>query len=212
MTTRPPKRATAARRIKGAELGRELGVRPQAIYQLIKAGKINRDPDGLIDVAKAKAAIAKSVRAFGKTSAAVAAGAQEPTTAGLAGPATTTTKDVLTYQSARASREHEEAQTARIKRMQLERRLIDRDGTITTVFTAFRTLRDQTMPLGRRVAARVATMTDARDIQDLIDGELRLIFQQFAEKTLSTATGRIAGPESKPAERDWVDETTKEPA
>lgn len=211
MTTRPPKRATAARRIKAAELARELGVRPQAIAQLIKAGKVKRDDDGLIDVAKAKATIAKNVRAFGKTAAAVTAGAQ-PATVGLAGPATTTTKDVLTYQSARASREHEEAQTARIKRMQLERRLIDRDGTITTVFTAFRTLRDQTMPLGRRVAARVATMTDARDIQDLIDAELRLIFQQFAEKTLATATGRIAGPDSKPAERDWVDESTKEPA
>lgn len=211
MTTRPPKRATAARRIKAAELARELGVRPQAIYQLIKAGKVKRDADGLIDVAKAKAKIAQSVRAFGKTAAAVTAGAQ-PETVGLAGPATTTTKDVLTYQSARASREQEEAQTARIKRMQLERRLIDRDGTITTVFTAFRTLRDQTMPLGRRVAARVATMTDARDIQDLIDAEMRLIFQQFAEKTLATAAGRIAGPDAKPAERDWIDETTKEPA
>jgi hypothetical protein len=129
MTTRPPKRATAARRIKAAELARELGVRPQAIAQLIKAGKVKRDDDGLIDVAKAKAKIAQSVRAFGKTAAAVTAGAQ-PATVGLAGPATTTTKDVLTYQSARASREQEEAQTARIKRLQLERRLIDRDGTI----------------------------------------------------------------------------------
>lgn len=211
MTTRPPKRATAARRIKAAELARELGVRPQAIAQLIKAGKVKRDDDGLIDVAKAKATIAKNVRAFGKTATAVTAGAQ-PAAVGLAGPATTTTKDVLTYQSARASREQEEAQTARIKRMQLERRLIDRDGAITTVFTAFRTLRDQTMPLGRRVAARVATMTDARDIQDLIDAEMRLIFQQFAEKTLATAAGRMAGPDAKPAERDWIDETTKEPA
>lgn len=211
MTTRPPKRATAARRIKAAELARELGVRPQAIAQLIKAGKVVRDADGLIDVAKAKAKIAQSVRAFGKTAAAVTAGAQ-PATVGLAGPATTTTKDILTYQSARASREQEEAQTARIKRMQLERRLIDRDGTIAAVFTAFRTLRDQAMPLGRRVAARVATMTDARDIQDLIDAEMRLIFQQFAEKTLATAAGRIAGPDAKPAERDWIDETTKEPA
>ena len=97
MTTRPPKRATSARRIKAAELARELGVRPQAIAQLIKAGKVKRDADGLIDVAKAKAAIAKNVRAFGKTAAAVTAGSP-PATVGLAGPATTTTKDVLTYQ------------------------------------------------------------------------------------------------------------------
>lgn len=197
--------------MNGAQLARELGVRSQAIYDLIKRGRISRDSDGLIDFEKAKAEIAKRVRSFGKTAAAVVASAPAPPTPGLAGPSAPS-PDALTYQSARASREQEEAQTARIKRLQLERRLIDRDATLGAVFTAFRTLRDQAMPLGRRVAARVATMTDARDIQDLIDAEMRLIFQQFAEKTLATAAGRIAGPDSKPAERDWIDETTKEPA
>lgn len=211
MTKRPPKTPTAVRRIRACDLARELGVRPQAISDLIKRGRIERGPDGLIDVEKAKATIAARVRAFGKTAAAVAASAPPPPTPGLAGPSAPS-PDVLSYQSARASREQEEAQTARIKRLQLERRLIDRDATLGAVFTAFRTLRDQAMPLGRRVAARVATMTDARDIQDLIDAEMRLIFQQFAEKTLATAAGRIAGPDSKPAERDWIDETTKEPA
>ncbi|MGE0675058.1 MAG: hypothetical protein AB7O64_18600 [Methylibium sp.] len=211
MTTRPPKRATAARRIKGAELARELGVRPQAIYALIKAGKVQRDADGLIDVAKAKAQIAQRVRAFGKTAAAVGAEAQ-PATAGLAGPATTTTKDVLSYQRSRAMREEEEAQLVRIKRLKEQRRLIDREATLAAVFTAFRTLRDQMMPVGRRLAGRLATMTDARDIQQAIDDELRLVLRQFAEKTLTTATSRIAGPDSKPADRDWIEETTKEPA
>lgn len=211
MTTRPPKRATAARRIKGAELARELGVRPQAIYALIKAGKVQRDADGLIDVAKAKAQIAQRVRAFGKTAAAVGAEAQ-PATAGLAGPATTTTKDVLSYQRSRAMREEEEAQLVRIKRLKEQRRLIDREATLAAVFTAFRTLRDQVMPVGRRLAGRLATMTDARDIQQAIDDELRLVLRQFAEKTLTTATSRIAGPDSKPADRDWIEETTKEPA
>lgn len=209
MAKRPPKSATAVRRVNGSQLARELGVRPQAIYGLIKAKKIERGADGLIDAEAAKAAIAQRVRAFGKTAAAVAANA--PPTPGLAGPSAPS-PDVVTYQSARASREQEEAQTARIKRLQLERRLIDREATLAAVYTAFRTLRDQAMPLGRRVAARVATMTDARDIQDLIDAEMRLVFQQFAEKTLATAAARIAGPDAKPAERDWIDESTKEPA
>lgn len=194
--------------MNGAQLARELGVRSQAVYDLIKRGRIERDSDGLIDFEKAKATIAARVRAFGKTAAAVVASAPTP---GLAGPSPAS-KDILAYQAARAMREQEEALRARTNRLKDERRLIDRDATLGAVFTAFRTLRDQAMPLGRRVAARVATMTDARDIQDLIDAEMRLIFQQFAEKTLATAAGRIAGPDSKPAERDWIDETTKEPA
>ncbi len=211
MPKRPPKPTTAVRRVNASTLARELGVRPQAISDLIKRGRIERDADMLIDAEKAKAMIAKHVRAFGKTASAVVASAKTPATPGLAGPSAPS-PDVLSYQSARATREQEEAATARIKRLQLERRLIDRDATLSAVFTAFRRLRDQAMPLGRKVAARVATMTDPRDIQDLIDGEMRLIFQQFAEKTLATAADRIAGPDAKPAERDWIEETTKEPA
>lgn len=211
MPKRPPKPTTAVRRVNASTLARELGVRPQAISDLIKRGRIERGPDMLIDAEKAKASIAEKVRAFGKTAAAVSAKTKPPATPGLAGPSAPS-PDVLSYQTARANREQEEAQTARIKRLQLERRLIDREATLGAVFTAFRTLRDQAMPLGRRIAARVATMTDARDIQDLIDAEMRLVFQQFAEKTLATATARIAGPDAKPADRDWIDETTKEPA
>lgn len=211
MAKRPPKPTTAVRRVNASTLARELGVRPQAISDLIKRGRIDRGPDMLIDAEKAKASIAEKVRAFGKTAAAVTAKQKTPATPGLAGPSAPS-PDVLSYQTARANREQEEAQTARIKRLQLERRLIDREATLAAIYTAFRTLRDQAMPVGRRVAARVATMTDARDVQDLIDAELRLVFQQFAEKTLATAAGRIAGPDAKPAERDWIDESTKEPA
>lgn len=194
--------------MNGAQLARELGVRSQAIYDLIKRGRIERDADGLIDFEKAKATIAARVRAFGKTAAAVVASAPTP---GLAGPSTAS-KDILAYQAARAMREQEEALRARTNRLKDERRLIDRDATLGAVFTAFRTLRDQVMPVGRRLAARLATMTDARDIQQAIDAELRLVLQQFAEKTLTTAAGRIAGTDSQPVDRDWIEESTEEAA
>lgn len=191
------------RRVNGRQLAAELGVRPSAITDFKKRGVIEVGQDGLFDLELTKLAIAARVRPFGKTAAKVnaqkaAAVPPDPT--------------AFTYQTARATREQEEAQTARIKRMQLERRLIDKEATLAAVFTAFRTLRDQVMPVGRRLAGRLASMTEAREIQQAIDDELRLVLRQFAEKTLTTAAGRIAGPDSQPVDRDWIEESTKETA
>lgn len=208
MTRKKPSPAKNIRRLRGAALGRELGVTPHAIYDFIRRGIISRGADGLIDVELAKVAIATRVRSFGKTAAAVVAGGTGDAPTGRMGPS----EDTLRYQRERAMREQEDRLMSRTKRLQLERRLIDKEATLNAVFTSFRTLRDQVMPVGRRLAARLATMTDARDIQQAIDDELRLVLQQFAEKTLTTAAGRIAGPDSKPVDRDWIEESTKEPA
>lgn len=203
----------------GRALAKELGVQPSAITDFKKRGVIAPGPDGKFDLELTKLAIAARVRPFGKTAKKVNAEKAAGTVntdpgspAAKAAAAVPPDPTAFTYQTARASREQEEAQLARLKRQQLERRLIDREATLAAVYTAFRTLRDQAMPLGRRLAARLATMSDARDIQDLIDAEMRQVFQQFAEKALATTTARIAGPDSKPADRDWIDETTKEPA
>lgn len=208
MTRKKPAPAKTIRRVKGAALGRELGVTPHAIYDFIRRGIISRDADGLIDVELAKVAIATRVRSFGKTAAAVVAGGAGDAPSGRMAPS----QDTLRYQRERAMREQEDRLMSRTKRLQLERRLIDRETTLKAVFTTFRTLRDQLMPVGRRLAARLATITDARDIQQAIDDEMRLVLQQFAEKTLTTAAGRIAGPDSQPVDRDWIDESTEEAA
>ena len=207
------------RRVNSRQLAAELGVRPSAITDFVKRGVIEKGADGTFDLELTKLAIAARVRPFGKT-------AQKVTAEKAAGTVNTDPKSkaakaaasvppdptAFTYQTARATREQEEAHLAKLKRQQLERRLIDREATLAAVFTAFRTLRDQVMPVGRRLAGRLATMSDARDIQQAIDDELRLVLRQFAEKTLTTATSRIAGPDSKPADRDWIEESTKEPA
>jgi|GEM_PF-6406444 len=207
------------RRVNSLQLAAELGVRPSAITDFVKRGVLEKGADGKFDLELAKLAIAARVRPSGKTAQKVNAEKASGTVntdpkSSAAEKAASVPPDTtaFTYQTARATREQEEAQTARIKRMQLERRLIDREATLAAVFTAFRTLRDQVMPVGRRLAGRLATMSDARDIQQAIDDELRLVLRQFAEKTLTTAAGRIAGPDSKPADRDWIEETTKEPA
>jgi|SRR6185503_16023833 len=208
MPRKVPTPAKASRRVTAAELARILGVRSQGIYAKIKAGIIERGADGLIDLELAKVAIATRVRASGKTAAAVTKAPPAAT-----GPAPAPAADpphVLTYQTARAERESEEALIARMKRLEKERKLIERDPTIAAVFTAFRTLRDSVMPLGRRVAARLATMTDARDIQQVIDDELRLVLQTFSERTLAAVATKLSG--QAPLEQRPTENLTQEAA
>lgn len=206
MPGKVPTPSKAARRVTGAELARELGVRSQGIYKLIKRGVIERGADGRIDLELAKVAIASRVRASGKTAAAVVAAASAPGAAEAAAPAPNPSAAI--YQTARAEREVEEKLLTRMKRLEKQNLLIDRASTLSAIYTAFRRLRDDTMPLGRRVAARVATMTDPRDVQQLIDDELRQIFTTFAERTLATMVAKLP----KPLDETTDHPTTEEPA
>lgn len=188
--------STSIRRVRQAELARELGVSRQAIGDLVKRGIISADADGLIDVELAKVAIAQRVRPSGKTSEAIA---PAPPPLGLPAPvAPPAEKEVdpahaTSFHVARTLREAEEAKMARMKRQQMEGSLIEKDPAITAVFTAFRLLRDTAMPLGRRVAAKVATMSDPREIQLLIDAEVRQVFATFSERTLANLTTAMTG-------------------
>lgn len=202
MPRKVPKPQKEVRRVTGAELARELNVRSQGIYKLIKRGVIERGSDGLIDVELAKVAIAARVRASGKTAAAVVSA--PPVVAGAAAPAPN--PSLITYQTARAEREAEEALIARSKRLERDHLLIDRRGTLAAISTAFRRLRDDAMPLGRRVAARVATMTDPRDVQQLIDDELSHIFRTFAEKTLASMVAKLPKPRGEDTSNPLTEE------
>lgn len=206
MPRKVPTPSKAARRVTGAELARLLGVRSQGIYRLIKNRVIERGADGLIDLELAKVAITTRMRASSKAAAAVVAGAAaEPAAAAPTPPAN---PSAAIYQTARADREAEAALLTRIKRLEAQKHLIDRSSTLTAIYTAFRRLRDDAMPLGRRVAARVATMTDPRDVQQLIDDELRLIFTSFAERTLATMVAKLP----KPLDEQSTNPTTEEAA
>lgn len=184
------------RRIKPAELARELGVSRQAIQDLIGRNIISKDAEGLIDADMAKVAIANRVRPSGKAAAAVLAPAPPP--AGIQPPVAPPAEQHIdpaaatSFHVARTLREAEEATMARMKRMQMEAKLIESEPAVQATYTAFRTLRDTAMPMGRRVAAKVAAMTDPREIQLLIEAELREVFQRFAEHTLQTLAGKLA--------------------
>jgi len=188
--------STSIRRVRQAELARELGVSRQAIGDLVARGIISTDAEGLIDVELAKIALQQRVRPSGKTAQAMTpAPAPLPLPAPVAPPAE---KEVdpahaTSYHVARTLREAEEAKMAKIRRQQLEGSLIERDPAVMATFTAFRQLRDTAMPIGRRVSATVATMTDAREIDLLITEELRKVFASFAERTLADLAKSLAG-------------------
>lgn len=187
--------STAIRRAKPAELARELGVSRQAIHDLIERGILQKGEDGLVDVEMAKIAIANRVRPSGKTAAALSPTAPPPPT--VPGPvappaeAHVEAAAATSFHVARTLRETEEARIAKLKRLELERTLIAADPALTAMFTAFRGLRDNSMPIGRRLAGRLASMTDPREIQLLIEDEIRQVFTTFAERTLEQVQARL---------------------
>lgn len=197
--------STNIRRVKPAELARELGVSRQAIHDLISRNVLSKDAEGLIDIEMAKIALTNRVRPSGKTAAAIS---RPPAPAGLPAPAPPPPDSqpdahaATSFHVARTLRESEEARMAKIKRMQLEDTLTEAAPAADAVFQAFRLLRDTLMPLGRRVAARVATMTDPHEIQLLVDEEMRKALSSFHDKTLASLTSRInpQPPAATPAE------------
>lgn len=194
--------ATPRQTASQAGLARLLGVSRQAIHDLVKRKIISPDADGQFDVELVRVAIARRVRPSGKTASAVSAPQAMP--ADLPPPASDVppaTDDQVSYHVARTLREAEEARIARIKRQQLEHSLIEAEPAIQATFTAFRQLRDSCMPIGRRVAAKVAAMTDAREIQLLIDEEVRAALRLFADRTLANLATSLSGaPVSLPAD------------
>ena len=63
--------ASTVRRVKPAELARELGVSRQAIADLIRRGVLSQDADGLLDHELARVALANRVRPSSKTAKAL---------------------------------------------------------------------------------------------------------------------------------------------
>lgn len=175
-------------RLTESGLARELDVSRQAVHQLVKRGILSKDANGLIDVEMARVALAARVHPSSKTAAAVAqkndaATPQQPPT------------EITSYHVAKTLREATEAQIARVKLGEMQKRFIQREPAMKQVFTAFRSLRDTIMAVSTRASVRTAAMTDAREIRATIDEELREAFATFERRTLADLSSRIGGAE-----------------
>ncbi|QOR55226.1 MAG: hypothetical protein SHS37scaffold296_43 [Burkholderiales phage 68_11] len=181
---------STARRVTQAALARELGVTRQAVNDLVTRGVLVRDADGKLDAEQAAAIIRERVRPTGKTAAAVAPPAGSPSLP-LPGAAPGKTDHAAGYYVAKAQREASEAGIAQLRLEQMQGNLIDRDATVQAVFTAFRMLRNQMMFVPRKLSGQLLGKTTPRDVQQIVETEIRASLDLFQRKTLAGLAGNI---------------------
>jgi hypothetical protein len=175
---------TTARRVSQAELARELGVSRQAVNDLVGRGVLVLGTDRKLDLDEARVVVLERVRPTGKTAAAVAASVQTPATPPAAAQAKT--DNAAAYYVAKASREASEAGMAALKLAQMQGALIDREAAIQSAFTSFRQLRNSLNFLPRKLSGRLVNKTSPREIQQLLEDEIRATLLQFQQRTLAS--------------------------
>ncbi len=184
------------------EYARHRGCDEKAVRKAIDAERITvveRDGRRLIDPDVADIQWARNTRSrvrrdpgAGASSAQAPANAEASATAD-AGP-DAEVGDTMSYQEASRVLKIEDARVRRIERQEAEKRLTDAADAARAVWTAFRTLRDTVMPLGRRVASKAAHMTDPREIQLMVDAEVRTVLMSFRDKLLAPVVADLAQP------------------
>lgn len=189
--------------ITQAEYARRRGVAKSAVAKAVKEGRITLI-EGKVDPAVADIQWARNTRARADSrpaSADLVAGKGVVAVAGrssLVGPSVGFGGGFdESYHAARARREAAEAQIAELELARALEKVIEVGPAMAAVFTAFRSLRDAGMVLGRKLASQLAPMADAREIQHAIDAAQREIFDTFARKTLPGLLAKVAGQQAQ---------------
>lgn len=110
--------------------------------------------------------------------------------------------DNVSYNEASRVLKIEEARLRRLERMEMERKLTDAEAVGRAIWTAYRTLRDTVMPLGRRLAPRVSAMSSEHEIRLLLEAELRGALEAFRARILAPVAAEHAAPGSAAAPQD----------
>lgn len=179
-------------------LAREFGVSRQAIHDLVKRGILPKDADGLIDVEEARAALA-NLHPSSKIAKAVQSAAPSPATPPpepSPHPAEKQGTEITSFHVARTLRESEEARMAKLKRMSIEKSLIDKDGAVRAAFTCTRMFRDDQETIGRRAGAKLAAMfgIDPHEATLVINEEIRQSWSRQAQRLqreITEMTGEV---------------------
>ena len=170
-----------------SQYARHRGCDEKAVRKAIAEGRITAvETDGrkMIDAAVADIQWAQNTRAR-------ADNRKQGQKAAAATPA-----EEASYAAVRTRREAAEAQRAELALAKELGNVIEREPAVTAVFTAFRALRDGGLVIGRKLAANVAAMHDAREVQAAIDAAQRELFDTFSRRTLPALLARLAGPET----------------
>lgn len=139
---------------------------------------MSRTVEGRVDRQPPPAPPAASLAAAQADPAATADGADEAADPELL------PDDTADYRKARTEREQIRRDR---ERMELDRdrgKLIDAADAARLAFTSFRALRDQAFNLPARLAPQCAVLTDALQIEHLLEAELTAVFGNFTEDRL----------------------------
>lgn len=183
--------STKPQKLTESGLARELGVSRQAVHDLVKRGILEKDSDGLIDVAAAKRALLENVRPSGKTSISLQDSEEriklfeeevkkevretKPEDSPSEG------SEITSYHVAKTLREAAEAQIARLKLAEMQGKYLIKEDFERHLFTAGRMLRDTLTNCSRRIGAEVAGTTNPDECETIIDREHRAALASFAQ-------------------------------
>lgn len=160
-------------------LARHLGVKRQAIHDLVKRGIIATGEDGKLDVAAAIDAMAKTLRADSKTVAAILAAPDDlPDT--VAPPPAPETLDATSYHVARTLREAAEAKMAQLRLRQMAGELVEADRVRRIVTTLAATVRAGFERIPDKLAERLAALADAHECHALMTAEIDQVLADLA--------------------------------
>jgi phage terminase Nu1 subunit (DNA packaging protein) len=183
----------AAERLSQSGLARLLGVKRQAVHDLVKRGIIAVGDDGLIDVAAATEAMAKSLRADAKTVASIMAAPQESETATAAAvspaptfappaaePPAIDPNDATSYHVARTLREAAEARMAQLRLRVMAGELVEAERVRRAITTLAAMARSGFERVPDKLAERLAVLTDAHECHALIATEIDQVLADLA--------------------------------
>lgn len=169
---------------------RHRGVSHVAVIKAIKAGRIEKEPDGTIDPVKADAAWArnthqtqqlktpKTAKPPKTTSTPPDSGNAEMPEAPVGPPI------VNSGPSFAQSRAIKEAYNARLAKLAYEEKsgaLVRTDSVKVAWFNTLRVVRDRTLNLPDRLAPILVSETDPKTVRDLLEEELRIILNDAAD-------------------------------
>lgn len=184
----------AAERLSQSGLARRLGTSRQAVHDLVKRGIIAVDDEGLIDVAEATEAMAKTLRADAKSVAAIMASEPEPTTQAeppaiepSAGPEFDPTA-ATSYHVARTLREAAEAQIAQLKLRVMAGALLDSERVKTAATTMAAMTRNAFEKIPDKLADRLAAEADATACHAMLVAEIDQVLADLAARARSEFT------------------------
>ncbi|XVJ69871.1 MAG: hypothetical protein HEQ39_09610 [Rhizobacter sp.] len=171
--------------ITQAEYARRRGVAKSAVAKAVKEERITLF-DGMIDPEIADIQWARNTRARADSAKAPKGGSDTT-------PEAQSHSSRSDYDLHRTRREKADASRSEIALAKEAGELMERKRGVQAAFTAFRALRDSGMLVGRKVSTRLVPLTEPREIQLVIDAELREVFTVFAKRTLATLAAALQG-------------------